>query len=136
MLLLAGILFSEMHQLVARLFPPSLHMQVDLFIKRGFSLKQGLLWYVHDTGDDIEWILFTFAFARIAIRVSDKLFKIAMLYFFYKCTQVPLYYWDYRQNVWTQYTLYALLFLFVVFWVLPDKKNKAKVINMSEKTEQ
>jgi hypothetical protein len=88
---------------------PSLSLKkVDPFLCPGYHNPMVFVWWVKYLTNDIELFLISYAFCKIASKVSDYLFLVSAIFFVYHASDILMFIWNFKR--------YSLLY-FDLMWV-------------------
>lgn len=77
------------------------------------------------------WVIWFFAFAKVARLVSYKLFYILLVYVGYFITQFAFYIWNRNTSLFSNFIVYLYMAVSIIMLFLPTKKG-GKIINIED----
>jgi len=88
-------------------FPTWANRKIDPFLCPGYHNPMYTTWWIYYFTQDLSWLLASYAFCKIASRVSNYLFLVGVIFFGYHLIDSIMYIWNFKQ--------YSLLYI-DIFW--------------------
>jgi len=116
-ILIAAIAQTYTAIIVNWLFPAWSNRQIDLFLCWWYHNKMYPTWYLYYISQDIEKLLITYAFAKVAANLSNYLFLVLVIILGYRIIDVLMLVWNFKRYeliyvdlFWTMLTLIWTVF--------------------------
>lgn len=121
LLFLFGLLLSELPIIIYKLYPETSDIQYNLFWNSDEKIT--VLWYIYELSSISNRIIWAFVFCKISIRVSEKLFKIGVVFLGYHISQFVFYMMNRNTTFLSNIIIYLCVILTLIFLVIPDKNR-------------
>jgi len=124
-----GLFLSEVSTIISKVWPRTAYIEYNLFFDKKVTERISVLWYIYELSALLNRVIWAYAFCRVAIIVSDRLFKVGVAFMFYQVGQCIFYCWDRNSSFGINLFLYAAMavYLFFIFF----KKSRIKSIYKS-----
>lgn len=129
LLLFTGILLCDLWVPVEYFWPETRDVKFDLFLSSTYKEKLSVLWYMHDITSIVDRVVLMFVICKLASIISVKLFKAALVFFFFRVSQIFLYTWNANTSFFANLFLYATMALVLYILTHPDKTFNYKSLN-------
>lgn len=120
-----GLLLSELPVIIYKMYPQTSQIEYNLFLSNEYEEKITVLWYIYELAAILNRFIWVYAFCKVSILVSDKLFKIGVVFLCYHVSQFILYLWDRNSTAISNYIIFVCAGAIVWFLIRPTK-NKSR----------
>ena len=127
--LILSVAFTEAHSILFVISPEFSNRKIDLFLSPNFKKELSLQWYLYIYSNSFLKLTLTFLLAVIGLKYSRKVFYITLIYFFYFCVDVFLFWWDYQSNFHLYWAMLIVSIIVIILLFVPIKE-KAKIISL------
>lgn len=119
-LFFSGLFLSEIPTIISKVWPRTIHLEYNLFLDKRVTEKISVLWYIYELAALINRVIWAYAFCRVAIIISDRLFKAGVAFMFYQVGQCVFYCWNRNGSFAINLWLYIIMAAYL-FFILSDK---------------
>ena len=127
---LSGILLSELPVIIHRLYPQTAEIEYNLFLDKGCAQKITVLWYLYELSALVNRMIWAYAFCKVALLISERLFKVGMTFVFYYASQFVLYVWNRNSSGFSNLCVIICISFVLYFLILWPDKKKGKIIDI------
>ena len=121
-LFFSGLFLSEIPTIISKIWPRTIYLEYNLFLDKRVTEKISVLWYIYELAALINRVIWAYAFCRVAIIISDRLFKAGVAFMFYQVGQCIFYCWNRNSSFVINLCLYVVMAIYL-FFILAEKSK-------------
>lgn len=125
-------LLCEFHTVLGIYYPEINIRQYDLWLSKNYHEQITVAYYLYELENILAWVIWFFAFAKVAKLVSYRLFNVILIFVLYFITQLLFYVWNRNTSFTSNLITYLYMALAVIFLFLPGKSKGGKLINLED----
>lgn len=113
-LLLSGLMISEIPTLLMIFWPETGVIEYNLFIQKSYKESITVLWYIYELGHILNRIIWIYVFCQLALILSKKLFYIGVTFLGYQVCNFFFYIWDRNSSSINNIVLYCIIGIILI----------------------
>jgi hypothetical protein len=122
-----AFILSELHGFIRDFWPGIDNVKVDLFWSPWYKLQIHAQTYIKTILDDLQKAVIFYAFARVVIDRSIKLYFICCIYIYYELGEMICFMWDYKDNRLIYWLLTGCSTIATLILIFPHKQSMKSV---------
>ncbi len=120
-LLVASLIISEFHSIIAFLFPSCNIVERDLFLSPNYHNKITASWYIYELCEIASKTIWALVIFEIGNRISDKLAKVSIAFIWYYVSQSIFYMWNRNTSFFNNFCVYICMGVVIFLIFKPDR---------------